>query len=73
MRFYQWPFPVIKALIRHDSAHALVTICVYRGRRLQSVVSESGCKITARSLWNLGGYDTKITKTYGLHNPLPWG
>lgn len=66
MRFYQWPVPTLKVVIKDGDAHALVTFSAFRGNRIQAIVTACGFQITKNCRWNLGIDTRKDMKTYGL-------
>ncbi len=66
MRFYQWPFPTVKAVILDGKSHALVSFCTLRGKRMRRIIEDFGFQITQHCRWNLGGDESKDRKTYGL-------
>lgn len=68
MRFYQWPVPTLKVVIKDGDSHALVTFSAFRGNRIRAIVNACGFQITKNCRWNIGGDESKDMKTYGLYD-----
>lgn len=68
MRFYQWPVPTLKVVVRKGNGYALVSFSAIRGHRIRDIVATCGFQITKYCRWNLGGDVLKDEKTYRLCN-----
>ena len=68
MRFYHWPVPTLKVVVRKGNGHALVSFSAFRGNRIRETVAECGFQITKYCRWNLGRDALDDEKTYGLCN-----
>ena len=68
MRFYQWPVPTLKVVVRKGNGYALLSFSAFRGNRIRDIVDKCGFQITKYCRWNLGGDVLKDEKTYRLCN-----